>query len=248
MSPEAGAAGLLDHLFVIAFVIAYPIAGLFGFRRLQRRLAAGHAVDRLHVYRNTMIGHWVLLLLALLLWWAAARPWSTLGLHRDGQPAWSIALGVAFVVIVVVVLLQQLRQVARTDSEELPGLERRLGNLEAVVPRTPAELRRFYAVSVTAGIVEETLWRGYLIWYLAQFLSLGLAALVSTLAFGVAHAYQGWRQVPSITAVGAALTGLYLLTGTLWASIALHIAIDVLQGKLGYQIIRRLPHRAAHSR
>jgi membrane protease YdiL (CAAX protease family) len=236
-------AGLADHLFALVFVVAYPIAGIFGFRRLLRRIAAGQPVDRLHVYRNTMIGHWTLLVMASLLWWTAGRPWSGLGLYWSSDPAWAIGVAGAFVVLAILVLLRQLREVGLTDGLTASRLHDRLGSLEAVVPRTAPELRRFYAVSFTAGVVEEVLWRGYLIWYLSQFWSLGIAALASTLAFGVAHGYQGWRQVPSIIAVGAALAGLYLLTGTLWASIALHIAIDVLQGRLGYEITRG---RAAH--
>lgn len=236
-APVTGA-GPADHLFVFAFVVMYPVAGVLGFRRLMRRIAAGHPVDRLHVYRNTMIGHWVLLVVAMLIWWTAGRPWSGLGLYWNSEPAWGIATGVVFVVVAIVILLRQLREVARADARTVSKLRDRLGSLEAVVPRTLPELRRFHAVSFTAGVVEELLWRGYLVWYLSQFWPLGIAALASTLAFGAAHGYQGWRQVPSITAVGAALTGLYLLTGTLWTSIALHIAIDVLQGRLGYEITR----------
>jgi membrane protease YdiL (CAAX protease family) len=221
----------------------YPVAGLLGFRRLMRRLATGHPLDRLHIYRNTMIGHWILLVMALLLWWTAGRSWSALGLDGSGERPWSIAVAAAFVGVAIVALLWQRRQVDRTDALTASKLRDRLGSLEAVVPRTRPELRRFHAVSLTAGVVEEVLWRGYLIWYLWQFSSLGIAALASTLAFGVAHAYQGWRQVPSITAVGAALAGLYLLTGTLWASIVLHVAIDMLQGRLGYQVTRRHAHR-----
>ena len=65
------------------------------------------------------------------------------------------------------------------------------------------ELARFYGLSITAGIVEEVLWRGFLIWYLSQFMPVWGAALISTIGFGLAHAYQGLRQVPQITIVGA---------------------------------------------
>ena len=239
MSAGVPAAGLADHLFVFVFAVVYPVAGVLGFRRLMHRIAAGRPVERLHIYRNTILGHWGLLLFGLVLWSATSRSWSALGLYAAGQPAWAIGVGAAFVAAAILVLLQQLRQVRRADERTISTLHDRLGNLEPVVPRTPGELRRFYAVSVTAGIVEEVLWRGFLIWYLSQFWSLGVAALAATLAFGIAHAYQGWRQVPSITAVGAALTGLYLLTGTLWASIVLHVALDVLQGRLGYEIKRQ---------
>lgn len=233
-----------DHLFVFIFVLVYPVAGVFGFRRLLRRIDAGHPVDRLNVYRNTMMSHWALLVVALLIWSAAGRDWSALGLYRTGDRGWTLWVAAAFVAAVIVILLLQLRRLAGADERSIARLYRRLSKLEAVVPATRAELRRFYAVSATAGIVEEVLWRGFLIWYLSRFWPLGIAALVSTIAFGIAHAYQGWRQVPSVTAVGAALTALYLLTGTLWMSIALHIAIDVLQGKLGFEITRRQSHRS----
>ena len=240
MNLEAGGGpGLADHLFVFTFVVVYPLAGVFGFRRLMRRIAAGHPVDRLHVYRNTLIGHWLLLVMSLLIWSGVGRAWSGLGLTWSNEPAWALGAAGALVVVAIAILLRQLHEVDRMDGHSAGKLHERLGSLRAVVPHTRPELRRFYAVSLTAGIVEEVLWRGYLIWYLSQYGSIGIAALVSTLAFGVAHAYQGWRQVPAIIAVGAALTGLYLATGTLWASITLHVAIDVLQGRLGYRITRR---------
>lgn len=234
-----GEPGLADHLFVFVFVFVYPLAGLFGFHRLMRRIAAGHPVDRLHVYRNTLVGHWTLLLMSLLLWSSAGRTWSGLGLYWRSDPAWAMSVAGAFVVLAIAILLRQQHEVDRADARTVSKLYERLGSLQAVVPHTRPELHRFYTVSFTAGVVEEVLWRGYLIWYLSQYVSTGIAALVSTLAFGIAHAYQGWRQVPSITAVGAALAGLYLLTGTLWASIALHVAIDLLQGRLGYRITRK---------
>ncbi len=42
--------------------------------------------------------------------------------------------------------------------------------------------------------------------------------------------------------MGAALTGLYVLTGSLWLPIILHAAVDILQGRLLYEIMRRSDH------
>ncbi len=39
--------------------------------------------------------------------------------------------------------------------------------------------------------VEEVLWRGFLILYLSQFMPVWVAAVVSGVSFGLAHAYQG---------------------------------------------------------
>lgn len=227
----------IDHVFVALFVFAYPLAGVAGFRRMLRRLAEGRQLNRGEIYRNTMIGHWLLLAFALAIWFAADRRWSELGLGWSMN--WRFVAGVAGVLIAVTMLTNQLREVAGADKRAVAKLRQRFGRLAAIVPGNRAELRRFYAVSVTAGIVEEVLWRGFLIWYLGNFWPLWAAALFAAVGFGLAHAYQGWRQVPMVTGAGALLTALYLLTGTLWLSIALHAAIDILQGRLAFEIKRR---------
>jgi membrane protease YdiL (CAAX protease family) len=35
------------------------------------------------------------------------------------------------------------------------------------------------------------------------------------------------------------LAGLYLLTGSIWLPIILHAAIDILQGRMAYEVMRR---------
>ena len=65
------------------------------------------------------------------------------------------------------------------------------------------------------------------------------AAVVSTIAFGLAHAYQGLSQIPLITLVGAVFAGMYVLTGSVWLPIILHAAVDIVQGRIAYEVMRR---------
>ena len=227
---------LLDHGFVFIFVIVFPIAGFFGFHRLLRRADAGESVNRSQLYRNTSIGHWTLFLMCMALWAGEARPWTALGfaLQLDLQ----FALAAILTVLGIAVLLMQSRQVRAATQEEINGIKERFGRLSIIMPRNGNELASFYRLSITAGIVEEILWRGFLIWYLSQFMPLWAAALVSTLSFAMAHAYQGLSHLPQITAVGAAFAGLYLLAGSIWLPIILHAAVDIVQGRLAYDVIR----------
>ncbi len=227
---------LLDHGLVFIIAIVYPIAGLFGFRRLLRRVAAGESVNRGELYRNTMVGHWTLLLICMAMWAGAARPWSALGLGLQLDPRF--AIGVVLTVLGIAVLLMQVREVKSASQEQLDGIRKRFGKLSLIIPQNGNELVRFYGLSITAGIVEEILWRGFLIWYLNQFMPLWAAALVSVIGFGLAHAYQGIANLPQVTAVGAAFTGLYLLTGSIWLPVILHAAVDILQGRLAYDVLR----------
>ena len=227
---------LLDHGLVFIIAIVYPIAGLFGFRRLLRRVAAGESVNRSQLYRNTMVGHWTLLLICMAIWAGAARPWSALGLGLQLDPRFAIAA--ILTVLGIVVLLMQVREVKSATQKQLDRIRKRFGKLSLIIPQNGNELARFYGLSITAGIVEEILWRGFLIWYLSQFMPLWGAALVSIIGFGLAHAYQGVANLPPIIAVGAVFTGLYLLTGSIWLPVILHAAVDILQGRLAYDVIR----------
>jgi membrane protease YdiL (CAAX protease family) len=228
---------LLDHGLVFIIAIVYPIAGFVGFRRLLHRVAAGESINRSQLYRNTIIGHWTLLLMCMAMWAGAERPWSELGFGL--QLGLMFAFGVALTILGIVVLFMQLRQVKNATQEEINGIKKRFGKLSIILPQNGNELARFYGLSITAGIVEEILWRGFLIWYLGQFMPLWVAALLSVIGFGLAHAYQGAANLPQVTAVGAAFTGLYLLTGSIWLPVILHAAVDILQGRLAYDVIYR---------
>ena len=228
---------LLDHGFAILIAIIYPVAGLIGFRRLLRRVAAGKTVNRSQLYRNTLLGHWTLFLVCMAIWAGAARPWPALGfgLHYD---TW-FALAAVLTIAGIVVLMLQMRHVRSATQEDIDGFKERFGNLSIMMPQNGNELARFYGLSITAGIVEEVLWRGFLIWYLSQLMPVWGAVLVSTLGFGLAHAYQGLSHLPQITVVGAVFAALYMISGSIWLPIILHAAVDILQGRLAYDVMYR---------
>jgi membrane protease YdiL (CAAX protease family) len=228
---------LYDHLFVVVFAIVFPVAGFISFQRLLKKAEAGLQIDRGHLYRTTAIHQWSLFFAGLFLWVNSARSLSLLGLELQiNQP---FLIGAALTIASIIVLLLQLRQVMSASQEKIAAIRKMIGKLSFMLPQTGNELARFYMVSITAGIVEEILWRGFLIWYLSQMMPLWSAALLSAIAFGLAHAYQGWAQVPKITLVGAAFAGLYLLSGSIWLPMILHAAVDILQGRLTYEALHR---------
>lgn len=56
---------VLDHLFTFLIAVAYPVASFIGYRRLLKRVAAGAAVNRPQLYRNTVLSHWTLFVVCL---------------------------------------------------------------------------------------------------------------------------------------------------------------------------------------
>jgi membrane protease YdiL (CAAX protease family) len=228
---------LLDHLLFLVLAIVHPVLGFFSFRRLLRRIAAGERIDRAHLYNVTMIGHWTLFAVALALWAGTGRDWQLLGLGLNLDARF--LAGIVLTALGIVFLVRQVREVDTADQDDIRTVHRSLGKLDVIIPRNGNELGRFYALSTTAGIVEELLWRGYIIWYLASFMPIWVAALLSAVLFGIAHAYQGPANLPRITLVGIAFAGLYLLTGSVWLPMILHAAVDILQGRMAYGVVRR---------
>jgi len=228
---------ILDHLFIILFAVAYPVYGFFSYRRELRRIDTGEPFSRANAYLTTIAVQWILFVVGVVLWVSSSRSWSLIGLRLDVDLR--LALGLAVMIAAVVFLVLQIRQIRVADKAGVDKLANQLGDLTIIVPRTKNELALFYGASVTAGIVEEFLWRGVLIWYLSQYMPLWAAAGVSTIAFAVGHSYQGLAHVPAILFVGTVFAGLYLLTGSIWPPIVLHILVDLLQGRGIFELMRR---------
>jgi membrane protease YdiL (CAAX protease family) len=100
-----------------------------------------------------------------------------------------------------------------------------------LIPKTLTEKLTFVVLSVTAGICEELVFRGFLIAALrAATGSVVVAVIVSAAAFGAAHAHQNVTGGLRAALLGVVLTMPLLITGSLYPAIAAHAAVDLLGG------------------
>lgn len=103
--------------------------------------------------------------------------------------------------------------------------------LQYLIPQTIAEKVVYVGVSLTAGICEEFVFRGFLI--AALRVSTGsviVATFLSAIAFGVAHAHQNAAGALRATLLALALSVPVLLTGSLYPGIAAHAIVDLVGG------------------
>ncbi|MBT8104286.1 MAG: CPBP family intramembrane metalloprotease [Woeseiaceae bacterium] len=228
---------VFDHAFFFVLTVAYPAASFFSYRRLLRRIAAGETVRPTEIYRSTMIGHWALFGLLLILWLVNDRPFAALGFTRDIGAGFLI--GLALTVVMLIVVMRNYGGLDDASEKTRDAIRRQLAELVILMPRDRRELREFYGLSVTAGIVEETMWRGYMFWYLGHVMPLWAAALISTVLFGLSHAYQGPRNIPMVALAGAVFAALYLLTGSIWLPMLLHAVFDAVQGRAVYKALAK---------
>ena len=227
----------LDHLLALTLAVVFPIrARVVGFKGLAEATTDDQPRLRRGLYTQAMGIQWSLVLALGVLWLVTGRPARGLGLELPRTFALALALGAA--AAFAVVLLVQARRVAASEralDRVLPKLDR----LRIMLPHTPEDLHRFRWLSLTAGVCEELLYRGFLLFYFGHWLgplaSLGAASLI----FGLGHVYQGPRGVLLTAALGAFLGGLYLVCGSLAPGMLLHAAGDMYSGTIAQAALSR---------
>jgi membrane protease YdiL (CAAX protease family) len=234
----------LDFAFAALFaVVIIPVEVLYFTPRFNAQLAAGVPDTRLRAYRRSAIGQWVFAAVAVLLWARAGRAWTDLGLTPPLD--WRLALGVIIVAAVGVMTLRQQRAISRLTGERRAKLRQRLETVAGVLPHNELEYRWFVAVSVTAGVCEELLLRGYLTWLVGAYVGVPAALLLVAVGFGLAHAYQGIRGIVKTGAVGLVLGAIVLATGWLGPAMISHALVDLGAGLLGFTVLKDEPRPRA---
>jgi membrane protease YdiL (CAAX protease family) len=220
---------VVDHLIVAFLILVVPWLVVLDYRKLIRALRAAEKDARMRSYRETIVVQWVFAGLLVGFWLGVGRTLPALGLGfvvRVGT--W---IGLAVTLAACAFLIYQVVLVRR-HPEAREAVRAQIGSLRPLLPHTEREQRGFTVVSVTAGVCEEVVYRGFL---MAYFAGLGTVAAVglSTLTFGLAHTYMGKVAAVRAALIGLVVAGLYWLTGSLWASMLLHATADVTSGMMG---------------
>ena len=218
---------LWDHLFVVIVFFAYPFYAWRSYPSFVDSVRRKGESAKIAGYRET-IAAWLAFSAALVVVWLGhGRTWADLGL-RWGDPL-RFALGSAFCLAFLWITHRQMRKLARRGASAVAD---HLGDVRFFMPRTRRELGWFRAMAVNAGVTEELICRGFLLWYLEPYVGLTWAAVLAVVAFALAHAYQGVANLPALTLASAGFVGLYLWTGSLLVPILFHALVDIIQGNV----------------
>jgi len=201
-------------------VIAVPAVGALTAARMR---AAEDMPSRKHArYARTMLVLWTMTALA---WYALAlhgEGAADIGLHGPANPWW-YAVGPAL----VAVLLGMSGAGRREISEHYARA------IRSVVPATTGDWLWFVPVAATAALCEEFLYRGYALTQIAALThDVTFGIILSSIAFGLGHAYQG-----RIGMAGAAITGLmyaclFVFSGSLVPCMLAHFLQDIIGARL----------------
>jgi|SRR5579863_1982403 len=107
-------------------------------------------------------------------------------------------------------------------------------SIQTLLPRRVGEILLWIGVSVSAGICEELVFRGYFQKQFEAFTSSGWIALILQAAlFGIAHGYQGLEACFRIAVYGVMFGLLALWRGSLRPGMIAHSGTDILSGIFG---------------
>jgi membrane protease YdiL (CAAX protease family) len=216
-----------SSLHTILMLVAM-VGWTFGFKIFAENTRAAGNPNRVSIYLITMFVEWVFFALVVV------------GVRRSGASVFlvigdrwrsvrqllrDIGIAVSFW-LVALTLLWIFGKLLRIDKHA--------PNLQFIYPHGRAEIALWIAVSVTAGICEETIFRGYL---QRQFMALTKSApagiFLAAAAFGAGHAYQGFRMTILLGLFGAMFGILAHWRGTVRPGMIVHAWQDSLGGLIG---------------
>jgi len=224
---------LADKLLALLIVLLLPLRAWFGMRALNTAPAESLAVLRRALWMRAIASQWLLAAMVITVWLTAHRSLVTLGL---GLRASGGLLGVLVGLAAIVVIVVRQRPAVDTDESVRARIRDRLAPVERLMPRAAGDMPLFSALACTAGLCEELLFRGYLMWVAGALLPFPLAPAAQALLFGFCHAYQGPRGIVLTTFAGAFLTGVVLITGSLWPAMLIHALMDLHAGDLARRV------------
>jgi CAAX protease family protein len=228
------AATVIQHLLFLFLAVVVPAWGYYDTRRLKKNPSSA---GKIRYYKTVAAWEWIASAVAVIM--VGLRRLTTIDPAPDEiswllQHAWVGYLAEALIAIIFVVLV--LLSLAIVIWKKLTKQPRKYASAEALksfeyfLPATWPERRWFAFLCITAGICEETLYRGFLLHYLHVLpfaLTLTLALLVSSVIFGLGHLSKGVGGVAGSAVIGFLLGLLFILTGNLLLPMVLHALIDL---------------------
>jgi membrane protease YdiL (CAAX protease family) len=207
---------LIAILLTLVLVAGVPALSYATARNREIR-----TMPRLGLYLSAVFSQWLLAVVALGVVFLIAPKVFVQGFGvMPLRPALEWSTGIAVVALLGLGLA--------IGCERRGWLPRESELVYLLIPETPREkLWAVLIVAPTAAFCEEFLFRGYLLTQMHDWLhSLLWAWVVSSVAFGLAHCYQGWSGMTRAGLLGALLAYPVVRWGSLYPAMLAHWMID----------------------
>lgn len=229
-------------LVYLALIAVLSLVDHFVFwRGFVRRSAIDPNGARQWLWSGWIATLWTLVLAGTALWVFEGRAWESL--RFTAPQGWRLWAPIGLLLLYLGVSARSALKVVQARRTKRVKIAN--ASVALLAPTKGSELLHWIALSVSAGIGEEFVYRGYLIWAFQPLMGVWAAAALSLVVFSVSHSYQGMKGVLGVAITGGVLTLAVLAFGSLWPAIALHAAVDTCHGIIAWLALRELPGQAA---
>ncbi len=231
----------LNSSFIIAALIVgvlFPAYALI-FGGKTRKLLLENPSKKILVYKQTAIQLIILTVVVLLPLFSEEIYLGIIGLGFVFDPLWVIAL------FAVSLIGFWILKSAKLSEETLQKLVNKNADVQFILPTKKDEYQHMVFVSFVAGICEEIIYRGFLFWFLSNYMPVFPALLCANIPFALAHLTStGIKNTIGAFVLAMIFSGAYLLTKSLWLPIVLHILVDIYAAVFAYRSAKILPAEA----
>lgn len=222
-------------LLVLAGLV--PFHGLLAYRRLRAAAEPIPTKTKLRLYATIVVMEWALVALTAAIARRHGLRAADLG-QTIGNPRLSLAVLALGLLGLLALTVFNTRQIRNASQDELRAT---VEKARKFLPVGSTQIAGFALVSLTAGICEEILYRGWLVGFLgALFGSIWIGMVAAAVLFGIGHAYQGRQGVIATGVLGLLFGTMFVLVKSLVPGQAIHAAIDLVNGIIAGRIVRRL--------
>jgi membrane protease YdiL (CAAX protease family) len=222
--------------FLLIFLLLVVVVPWRGWARMQRLVALPSvgSRDRARLYLTSIATQWVITI--VVAWRAFARGLSSAELGLKFTPAVELlVIGFGGAALFGAAHWFNLRRVGKSAN---PAVERIRALGAKIFPHSNRELALFCLLSVTAGVCEEFLYRGFVCGALLHVHTPAWAVLaISSVLFGLAHAYQGRGGMVGTLLLGTVFGLTRILYDSLVPVILWHAAVDMVAGVAGRRYV-----------
>ncbi|NYE59558.1 membrane protease YdiL (CAAX protease family) [Duganella sp. 1224] len=229
---------MIDLALAFYLILIYPAVQLW--RSVRQRDVASR--PRAQGYVRTMRTISLALMALAAACWANGYSAHDLGLDmpRAGAALWCL-------LIPAIGLSAMYAAATKKTTPDKAAKLRALAESNDKMPRTPREFRLFLLTTLFVGAGWELLYRGFLTLVLTPYAGAWGAVAITGLAYGLAHGYRTPIQLGG-SIVSALLFGAgYVLTGSLWWLIAIHIGLPLVGAIGSYHILHQQPSGEPHA-
>lgn len=221
-------------ILVISMTIFFPVSGYYEIRKLKKSFAEGDKHKKINFYYQQIIWSWIPIFLIFIMIPLSGMNLNNIGIkwidiYTSSISKWVVFPTIGFYLIYLSYNIYLIFIYKYNRESRIKAAKGIIDDYKWFLPITRKEKSLWSRVSISAGITEEILYRGYFFYALAIVfpdLSIFQILFIATIIFGVGHVYLG-KEVIKSTILGLLFGIFYIVFNSIIPVIIIHISQDL---------------------